>query len=161
MNKKIILAGFAVVFLAGVYSYAGLVDFSGNWVLSKSLPRASAPGTIKLGIRQSGNDLVIVQTTIRDGESSSLEARYTLDGSENTNIEPNTAGDITIKSKSRWNNGTLVLEGSSTFAGPNGDVSTKWKREYSLSADGTTLTLVETHPTPFGEAVITKLFTRE
>ncbi len=160
MKKRLMLSGIAIVLLTCIVAYAASPDFSGDWVLSKTLPYGGAQGTIKLAIRQSGNDLVIARTTARDRESGTLEARYTLDGAENTNIEPNAAGDITIKTKSRWDKGTLVLEGSSLFTGPNGDIVRKWKQEYSLSADGSTLTLGETHPTPFGDAVTTQLFSK-
>ena len=89
-----------------------------------------------------------------------IESHYTPDGTENINTEPNEAGLITIRSTSKWNNGTLVLEGSSIFAGPDSDVTAKWKTEYLLSEDGAILTMIETHPTPFGEAVISQIFSR-
>ena len=94
-------------------------------------------------------------------EEKTIESHCTLDGAENTNTVANAAGPVTSRSTSKWNNTILVLEGSSTFEGPDKNVTTKWKTEYLLSDNGAELTVSETHQTPFGEAVISEVFSRK
>ena len=113
----------------------------------------------RLVINHIGNYFEVTRSMIEDERT--VESHYTLDGMENINTEPNAAGLVTIRSTSKWNNNTLVLEGSKTFAGPDGDVTTKWKTEYLISDDGSVLTVIETHPSPFGEAVISQIFNRQ
>jgi hypothetical protein len=136
------------------------VDFSGDWILNERIPSFGAKTPrVLLVIKQTGNDFKVTRNII--DEDKIIESSYTLDGAENINTEPNAAGLVTIRSTSKWNNGALVLEGSSTFSGPNGDITSKWEKEYLLSDDGADLTVTETHPTPFGEAVISQIFSRK
>jgi hypothetical protein len=158
--NRIVLPATLVVVSFSMTIRAASVDFSGNWFLSKLIPLfgAKTPNVL-LVIKQTGNYLEVTRSMI--DEEKTIEAHYTLDGAENINTESNAAGPVTIRSTSKWNNSTLVLEGSSTFAGPDKDVTSKWKTEYLLSEDGAFLTVTETHPTPFGEAVISQVFSRK
>jgi hypothetical protein len=138
---------------------AGL-DFSGNWVLARMTPSYGGPvPNVSLVIKQSDNDLEIVENTA--DQEKIIQSHYTLDGAENINTEPNAAGTVTIRSTSRWNNNTLVFEGSSTFEGAAQKTSTKWKKEYLLSDNGMVLTVSKTIQTPFGEIVISEVFSRK
>ena len=136
------------------------IDFSGTWVLSENIPSfgIKTPNVL-LVIEHTGNVFNVTRVTI-DGDKT-VESQYTLDGAENINTETNAAGETIIQSISTWNNSVLVLEGTSTFAGTDEDVTTKWKTEYRLSENGAVLTATRTHQTPFGEAVITEVFTRK
>ena len=160
MKKAMLLAIVVITGFSTVLVHADGVDFSGEWILSELVPLSGAARIphVSLVIKQTGNDLSVTRHMI--DEDRTIESHYTLDGTENINIEANAAGPVTIRSISKWNNGALVLEGSSTFAGPNEDVTTKWKREYLLDDGGAVLTVTETLPTPFGEAVISRIFSR-
>ena len=160
MRKAMLLAavltvGFSVTLVSG----AG-ADFSGKWILSEVNPSfvAEIPNVL-LVIEQTGNVFKVIRVTV--DEDKTVESQYTLDGAENINTEPNVAGQATIRSTSTWNNSVLVLEGSSTFTGPDKDVTTTWKTEYLLSEIGEVLTVAKTRQTPFGEVVITEVFTRK
>ncbi len=133
---------------------------SGNWILSKRIPSfgAKTPNVL-LVIKQAGNHFNVTRSMVYDEEIR--ESRYTLDGTENINTEPNEASPVTIRSTSKWSNDALVLEGTSSFAGTDTEVITKWKTEYLLSDDGEILTVIETHQIPFGEAVISQIFHRQ
>ena len=123
------------------------------------IPARITPGGIALDIVQSGNEFVVTQTGVLDGEKTTEESKYTLDGAENVNTKSNAPGPpTTIRSTSSWNNGILILQGTSTSVGPEGDVVRRWEREYFLSADHTALTVRETHPTPFGDAVVSRVY---
>jgi hypothetical protein len=151
----IVMFGFSMMLVES----AG-VDFSGNWILTKRIPSLGAPvPSVSLVIKQAGSDFAVIRNV--GGEDKTIELRYTLDGAENINIESNAAGPVTIRSTSTWNNSTLVLEGSSTFEGPDKNDTTKWKTEYLLSDNGAVLTVSRTIPTPFGEVVRSEVFSRK
>jgi hypothetical protein len=161
MRKMMLLATIVIVGLPATRVKGAGVDFSGNWVLTKRIPNplgAPVPN-VSLIIRQNGIDLEVTQH-IADREKT-VESHYTLDGAENINTESNAAGPVAVRSKSRWNSSTLVLEGSRTFEGPKKTETTQWKTEYLLSDAGAVLTLSTTIKTPFGEVVVSEVFSRK
>ncbi len=158
MRKGVVLS---LLLICGVIFAQQTENFSGHWVLVKTMPVRANPGNITLDIMQSGNEFVVTQTAALDGEKTTEESKYTLDGAENVNTKSNAPGPpTTIRSTSSWNNGILTLQGSSTSVGPEGDVVSPWKREYFLSADHAALTVSITQPTPFGDAIISQIFGR-
>jgi hypothetical protein len=158
--RKIVLVVTIVMFTLSIAAEAAGVDFSGNWVMTDRIPSFGMPApNVSLLIKQTGNDLAV--TLNMPDEEKTVESHYTHDGAENINTVPNAAGPVTIRSTSKWNNSTLVLEGVSIFEGPDKTVTTKWKTEYLLSENGALLTVSETHQTPFGEAVISEAFKRK
>jgi hypothetical protein len=160
MRKTMLLATIVISCFSMALAEGAGVDFSGNWILTKRVPSFGAPvPNVSLVIKQTDNDLAITQNVV--DEEKIIESHYTLDGAANVNTEPNAAGPMTIRSTSKWNNGTLVLEGLSTFEGPKKNATTKWKTEYQLSDNGTLLTVSKTIQTPFGEAVVSEAFSRK
>ncbi len=160
MQRAMLPAIVVAIGFSAMFVNAAGMDFSGDWILSERIPSfGTKTPNVLLVIKQTGNDFDVARNMIDDEKI--IESHYTLDGTENINTKPNEAGLETIRSCSKWNNGTLVLEGTSTFTGPDKDVTTKWKTEYLLSEDGAVLTVIETHPTPFGEAVISQIFNRQ
>jgi hypothetical protein len=153
--------GLVLMLICGVVFAQQTENFSGHWVLAKTMPinTVKVPGSFTLDIMQSGNEFAVTQTAALDGEKTTEESKYTLDGTENVNIKSNEPGPpTTIRSTSSWNNGILTLQGSSTSVGPEGDVVRPWKREYFRSADHTVLSVRETIPTPFGDAVVSQVY---
>jgi hypothetical protein len=132
-------------------------NFSGTWVRDKAKSDPMGMGRpgggggggqapdveITLTIKQDANSF---EVATQRGERTS-EAKYTLDGKENTNA----TGRGSTVSKSKWNGDVLVLEGVRKFSGPNGDMEMPFKDEYSLSADGKVLTVKSTSNNPQGE----------
>ncbi len=156
MRREIVLI---LLLICGVVFAQQTANFSGHWMLTKTLPFLAAnPGDVTLDIVQAGNDFVVTQTTVVDGEKTTVESKYTLDGTENVNTKSDARGRATIRSNSSWNNEILTLQGSITRNSPGGDVVNPWKTEYFLSADHAALTVRETHSTPFGDAVISQVY---
>ncbi len=161
MRKIVLLAAIVIVVWSAIPVEGAGVDFSGNWILTKRIPNpfGTPVPNVSLIIKQTGNDLDLTQN-MADQEQI-VESHYTLDGEENINTEPNAAGPVTIRSTSKWNNSTLLVEGSRTFEGPNKTDTTTWKTEYLLSDNGTVLTVSKTIKTPFGEVVVSEVFSRK
>jgi hypothetical protein len=160
MLKAMLLATVVTASLSMVLVDAAGVDFSGDWVLKERIPSGGAKTPqVLLVSNQTGNDFKVI--TIMIDEDKIIESHYTLDGTVNVNTDLNEAGLVTIRSTSKWDNGALVLEGSITFENQDKDVTNKWKTEYLLSENGTALAVTETHQTPFGETVISQIFSRK
>ena len=160
MRKIVLLVIIVMVGFSMTLVEAASVDFSGNWVLTKRIRSLGTPvPNVLLVIKQTGNDLAVAR--IVSDEEKIIESHYTLDGAENTNTESNAAGPVTIRSTSKWNSNTLVIEGSSTFEGPEKTVTNKWKTEYLLSDNGAVLTVSKTIQTPFGEVVASEVYSRK
>jgi len=160
MLKAMLLATVVTVSLSMMLVDAAGVNFSGDWVLRERVPSVGAKTPqVLLVINQTGNDFKV--TRIMIDEDKIVESHYTLDGTENINTDLNEAGLVTIRSTSKWDNGVLVLEGSIIFENQDKDVTNKWKTEYLLSENGTALAVTETHQTPFGESVVSQIFSRK
>jgi hypothetical protein len=131
-------------------------NFSGTWVRDKAKSDPMGMGRPGGGGGGQAPDVEVTLTIKQDANSFELatqrgertsEAKYTLDGKENTNA----TGRGSTVSKSKWNGDVLMLEGVRKFSGPNGDMEMPFKDEYSLSADGKVLTVKSTSNNPQGE----------
>ena len=80
-------------------------------------------------------------------EARGLMSRYPFDGREVNNPGPS---DSTVKSKTSWEGAALVIEGTLSVPGPQGDLTLRTREVRSLSPDGHTMTLVTTGRMPFG-----------
>jgi len=170
MNRRTIMAGLLALGL-GLTAVAA-TNLTGTWVLDKSKsdpmrmggPRSGGGGprgdlNLTLVIRQSGNDLQIIRKiSMGADERPPVEQKFTLDGKECTNPLGGRGGTLTAKAK--WNQDTLVIEGTQKMSTPNGDFDIDIKNEYSLSADGKTLTLVSTRSTPQGDTTTKQIFNK-
>ena len=109
---------------------------------------------------QPGDRVTLTQTSealIVTDEAQSLMSRYPFDGQEMSN--PGPAGG-TVKSKTSWEGAALIIEGTLSVAGPQGDVTLRIREVRSLSQDGRTMTLVATRTMPFGRMSSTVTFAR-
>src|SRR5207247_3592228 len=157
---------------------AAAVNLSGTWVRDKDKSDAprfgpggggagggggqGGPPDITLVIRQTDNDLQITRKFSRRGQERSVEQKFTLDGQENTNTGGmGRAGSGELKSKSKWNKDSLVIEGTQKVSSPRGDFEVQVKEEFSLSADGKTLTVHTTRNTPMGENTMKQVFNKK
>jgi hypothetical protein len=72
---------------------------------------------------------------------------YRLDGVESTNAGPR-GQQVTT---SRWDDGSLVTEGTLAIATPRGDRSIQLRERYTISEDGQELAIESIFVTPRGE----------
>jgi hypothetical protein len=105
-------------------------------------------------ITQSATELVISMSM---GEQS-RKLTYALDGKESTN--PGMRGGET-KSKAHWDGNSLVIESSTTFNGPNGEMTVTSKEVRTLSDDGKTMTVTTTRTTSNGEQTRKTVFDKQ
>ena len=64
-------------------------------------------------------------------------------------------------SKSRWDGGTLVIEGTQKISSPRGEMEIATKEAYSLSEDGKVLTITTTRTTPQGERTTKQVYNKQ
>ena len=156
MKKVLLLLAIGLCVVAVALAAA---DFSGTWVVNAEKTTAANPappagggggGGGRGGGGMGAGELTIKMTATEMTTSQTMgqnlqEVKYVLDGKENTvNM-----GRGDLKYKATWTADVLVIAG--TQAGRNGD--TPYKAEYSLSADGKTLTMTRTSQGPNGEVV--------
>ena len=153
-------------------------DFSGTWRLdadASEFPDFGGGGRLfggggggrggggRGGPGASGaRTLVIVQTAAmliveQQSERGSRAATYRLDGEESTNSGPR--GEQT--SRSRWDGGALVTEGTQSVSTPRGDFTLEFTERRTLSADGRTMTVAATRTTPRGDIDTTLVYRLE
>ncbi len=177
MNRRNLFMTVAAMAFSLAVMAAG-VNLSGTWVLDKDKsdtprfgpggggPRGGGgqggPPDITLVIQQTDNDLQITRKFSRGGQERSLEQKFTLDGQENTNpAGMGRGGSGELKSKSKWNKDSLVIEGTQKVSSLRGDFEVQVKEEFSLSADGKTLTVHTTRNTPMGENTMKQVFNKK
>jgi len=114
--------------------------------------RPERPQRLEVGqtihIRQTDDQLIVTQG---DGQGTSTMSSYTLDGKESTNK----AGQMTTKSKSRWEGVALVTDMTRSMDTQRGNVDIKSREVRSLSEDGKTMTVRTTMNTPRGNQTMT------
>jgi hypothetical protein len=177
MNRRNLFMTVAAMAFSLAAAAAG-VNLSGTWVLDKDksdTPRFGAGGgrggggggqggapDLTLVIRQTDNDLQITRKFSRGDQERSVEQKFTLDGKENTNpAGMGRSGSAEFKSKSKWNKDRLVIEGTQKFNSPRGPLEVEVTEEFSLSADGKTLTVQTTRNTPTGENTSKQVFNKK
>ena len=104
-------------------------DIKVSTATKRAAPPAVAPGGGGPGGRPGGSGM---------GEST---ATYTLDGKEIVVEQETPMGKTPVKLTGKSDGGKLWLSNSRTFNTPNGEMTATTKETWSLSADGTTLTI--------------------
>ena len=72
---------------------------------------------------------------------------YPFDGRETTNRG---AGDVPVKSRTKWDGVALVTETTRSVSGRGGEMTITTREVKSLSEDGQTMTWTSRANTPFG-----------
>jgi hypothetical protein len=150
MMRSALLFGLALTLAAGTATAQDHPDFSGTWKLnlikSDAAPgrggQMGAPREVTITISQTATELTLEQSM---GENT-MKSTYFLDGRESTNA--NRRGET--KSTAKWDGTSLVIQGTSTFEGPNGSMTIKTKEVRTLSDDGKTMTVTTTSESPRG-----------
>lgn len=169
--------------LVGALAAAAPTNFAGAWSLDKSkskdLPQQwSNIEMMTLRVTQDGQQVSVstdVQMSADANASGGMgggrgrgmgmfpqNASYKLDGTETTSEATGGRGG-TVTTKSEWKDGgkTLVLKRVSKFNVNGNDVTATTTEEWSLSADGKTLTVKRTSESPRGTQSSTLVFNKQ
>lgn len=177
----LILAAVALCLVLVALAADSKTDLSGTWVLDKQKSDpirfggrggAGGPGgpggggggqpadiDITLVVKQTDNELAVTRKINFNGQERSIDQKFTLDGSQNTN--PAAMGRGEFKSKTKLKKDKLVIEGTQQITTPNGDMEIGSIEEYSLSEDGKILTIKATRSTPQGERTSKQVFNKQ
>lgn len=163
MIRSIVVAGVLAVAISAPSSVQDRTDFSGAWTLSMYRGNANAgrarqlpgrgssvvvtgaaprrlPAAEAISIRQTG-EAITIEELASDGTWRII---YRLDGSESTNVHE----AVTLRTRSRWENGRLVTEGTQAVSTGQGDVTARFLELRWMSAEGAMI--VETTRTVSG-----------
>jgi hypothetical protein len=121
-------------------------NFSGEWKLNVSKSEFGplpAPNSRTDKIKHEDPSLKVTTTQSGQNGDVTFDLNYTTDGKENTNeIRGNP-----MKSTSKWDGDTLLIETKGSFGGNDITLADKW----TLSGDGKVLTLNRHIVSPMGE----------
>jgi len=154
MMKKGAIA-LCFVFGLNLFTFGAVPDFNGAWILDKAQSDAiPTPGAALFGGAVTSKppaDLNFFMAVQQDESSLRIATQwsngsptyvvYTLDGKE-SRIAGDRGGDFLCKSN--WEGDKLVIGCGRKVVTPFGDIVTNTKEEWSLSADGKTLTVTTT-----------------
>ena len=188
MKMKFVFAAAAcLMFAAAAFAQDKAPNFSGHWELDVSKSKLDERARIQsmtLDVAQTATTVKVDSKTTRaprpdaaggggqgggggmgrgggfGGGDTSMS--YTLDGKETSIDQPGPNGSTTpVKLKSNIEGGKLHLSSSRTFTGPNGEISTSRKETWTLSSDGTTLTVDQEQTSPRGTSTSTMVFVKK
>ncbi|HVE59633.1 MAG TPA: hypothetical protein VNB22_22675 [Pyrinomonadaceae bacterium] len=164
MKNKIIMISIAILCLIFTgSSFAANPDFSGTWTLDKSKSEGLPPGMKQeMTVKQAGDKISIeTKLTTEQGEQVVPDS-YTLDGKE-TEFTPKAPDGSTGKGKrtAKWTDSGIEVKDISTFETPDGTVTVKMTRKWSLSADGKTLQIEINAEGPQGAQTIKRTFNKK
>jgi hypothetical protein len=123
---------------------AGKPNFGGTWVLDTTRSFSNPPGLEQTMTVVQTDDRIKVEARIKthQGEQT-INETYVLDGSESDFTPPGAQPGAKGKRKSSWLPGAqrIVIEDVVTSDSPNGPVTRRTTRKWTLSPDGNTLTV--------------------
>jgi hypothetical protein len=131
-------------------------DLSGNWKanLAKSdFGPMPAPTRLATKIEQKEPSVKMSTTFVGEQGEMTFDLKFMTDGTETTN----TYGPVVLKSKAKWDGGTLVIETKGSTG--NGDISMLEK--WNLSEDGKTITETSNFTGPQGEMVLKTVYEKQ
>ncbi len=116
----------------------------------------AVPQELTLIIAQTPTEIKIERRWRRDGRQQSVTRSFALDGSESTN--PSDTGNGELKSKTKWKKSTLIIEGDQRAGTGNRDMDIHVKQEFTLSKDGTQMTVKMTRANMRGVWLLKQTF---
>ncbi len=178
---------FAVLFAVAAFAAAAsaqnkAVNFSGTWELDVARSKLGERSMIEsqaLTVNQTDKDITIQTVTKRTPPPASAAGNerrggrgggfgggdnnvtYTLDGKETKTEIEGRMGKIPVTRKAKIDAGKLQLSSSTTFSGPNGDITNSNKEKWELSADGKTLTVTAEREGMRGTESTTRVYTKK
>ena len=120
-------------------------DFSGTWVMDVNRSFSNPAGLEQtLTVVHSGDQIKVdAKIKTQQGGEQTVNEIYTLDGKEADFTPPGNQPNAKGKRKAMWlpDAKGAVIDDVVTFDSPNGPVTRKTMRKWTLSADGKTLTV--------------------
>lgn len=141
-------------------------NFSGTWVMDKSRSFSNPPGLDQTLVVAHNGDRVKVEAKLVTAQGERMiNEEYTLDGKEAEFTPPPGPGGQSGKGKRKasWlpNDRGIVVIDETTTETPNGPVTTLITRKWTLSSDGSTLTVDYHIDGPRGGGESKRVFTKK
>jgi hypothetical protein len=175
-----------IALTAAAFAQNKAPDFSGHWELDASrskLDERMRVQSMTLDVAQTAADIKVTTKSVRPPRPEGAPAggqgggggmgrgggfgggdntmSYALNGKETSVDQPGPNGPMPVKLMGKVDGAKLDLSRSTTFTGPNGEVTTSRKEVWSLSADGNTLTIEQEQTTPRGSSSSTLVFAKK
>jgi hypothetical protein len=139
-------------------------DFNGTWVLDPNRSFSNPPGLEQTMTVVHTDDQIKVDAKIKtqQGEQK-VDETYKLDGAEADFTPPGGQPGAKGKRKAMWLPGTrgVVIEDVVTSDSPNGPVTRKITRKWTLSPDGSVLTVDYYFDDPRGSFEAKRVFVKK
>ncbi|HZM88804.1 MAG TPA: hypothetical protein VFF31_19925 [Blastocatellia bacterium] len=136
-----VVAGLCVIHIASALAKP---DFSGTWVMDVNRSFSNPAGLEQtLTVVHTGDQIKVdAKIKTQQGEQT-INETYTLDGKETEFTPPGTQPNAKGKRKAMWlpDAKGAVIDDIVTSDSPNGPVTRKTMRKWTLSPDGKTLTV--------------------
>jgi hypothetical protein len=119
-------------------------NLSGTWKLDKDRSFSNAPGLDQtMTIVHSGDEVKVDAKVIVQGREQQINETWTIDNQEHDFTPPGAQPGAKGKRKASWlpNDKGVLVEDETTAKTPNGDVTARTTRKYTLSPDGASLTV--------------------
>ena len=178
--RRRILSGVAFLISAATLVPAAQTDFTGTWLLDKSRSDTQQLGQGRLGrggnsrganvdlstaeqkliVTQTESEMTVERMVSVGAQEHGLRQTFRLDGTQTTNQAGGRQGEL--KSKAKWNQGVLVIEGTQKMNSQRGQMEISLKEEWSLSDDAKVLTIKTTRSTARGRArTMTQVYNKQ
>lgn len=164
--KNKLTAIFASAILLSIFTvqaFASNPDFSGTWTLDKSKSAGLPAGMDQImTIKQTGDKISLETKLITDDGEQIVPDLYVLDDKE-AEFTPKTQNGASAKGKRRakWTSDGIEVIESATFDTPDGAVTTKVTRKWTISADAKTLQIELNIESPKGAQNIKRIFNKQ
>jgi hypothetical protein len=162
MLRQLAIAAVAVTLTASAALAQG-ANFSGTWEIDAAKsnfgPMQGPNGPPKITMVVDHKDPVITVKTTRETPNGSRtsEAKYTTDGKESINSVTGMGGQTNdVPSTMAWKSKSLSLDSKMNMRGQ----SMQQHQDWTLSADGKTLTIEVKIQAPMGEIAQTQVFNK-
>ncbi len=175
MKRNIVLAAIFSLFVLAMSASAETANYSGTWTLDVSKSKLGERNMIAeqtLTVVQTDKDITVTPKTKRNPPPDGMgggrggfgggdnATTYSLDGKETKTEVEGRMGKMPVTLSAKTDGGKLHLSSSSTFSGPNGEMTITTKETWELSSDGKTLTINTERTTPRGTDSNTRVFTK-
>ncbi|HMQ03674.1 MAG TPA: hypothetical protein PKD26_07150 [Pyrinomonadaceae bacterium] len=183
MRKIMFFAVVSCLFVTAAQAQKG--DFSGTWKLDTANSKLSGMPieSMTMTVEQSSGELAVTTVTKRAAPPADAPAGgggrpgggggrgmgsgmgdgktvYSLEGKETTIEVDGPNGKMPVKLKAARDAGSLKLSSSRSLAGPMGEITITTVEKWTLSADGTKLTVEREQSTPRGAMTSTLVFNK-
>jgi hypothetical protein len=143
-HKRVASCALTVVCLLQITAAMSKTDFTGAWVLDKNRSFSNPPGLEQtLNVVHTGDQIKLDTKVVTARGEQAINESYILDGKE-TSFTP-AGGQPGAKGKrtSTWlpDGRRIIISDEITSDSPKGPVTQKIMRKWTLSTDGSTLTV--------------------